>query len=85
MFIDNGDENDNKDLGIEIQIEDVALKVMIIPVVVGALGMIKKETEDHMKRILGNPFLQESQKIVLKDGSFTATCSINLTENFLLT
>ena len=41
------------------------LKATVIPVVVGALGMIKKKTEDHIKRIPGNHSLQELQKIVL--------------------
>ena len=41
------------------------LKAIVIPVVVGALGMVKKKTEDHIKQISGNPCLQELQKIVL--------------------
>ena len=41
------------------------LKVTIIPVVIGALGMIKNKTEGHIKQIPGNPSLQELQKIVL--------------------
>ena len=47
-----------KDLEIEIQ-------KIVIPVVAGALGMIKKNTEDHIKRIPRNLGLQELQKIVL--------------------
>ena len=31
----------------------------------GALGVIKKKTEDHIKRIPGNPCLQELQNVVL--------------------
>ena len=42
-----------------------ALKGLSIPVVVRALGMIKKKSEDHIKRIPGNPCLQELQKKVL--------------------
>ena len=53
-----------KDLDIEIQMM-LQLKAIVIPVVVGALGMIKKKTEDHIMRIPGNPCLQEFQKIVL--------------------
>ena len=53
-----------KELEIEIQ-KMWNLKAIVIPVVVGALGMIKRKTEDHIKRIPGNPRLQESQKIVL--------------------
>ena len=53
-----------KDLDIEIQ-KMWHLKVTIVPVVIGALGMIKKKPEGHIKRIPGNPCLQELQKIVL--------------------
>ena len=53
-----------KDLEIEIQ-KMWHLKAIVIPVVVGALGMIKKKTEDHIKPIPGDPCLQESQKIAL--------------------
>ena len=53
-----------KDLEIEIQ-KMWNLKVTIVPVVIGALGMIKKKTEGHIKRIPRNPCLQELQKIVL--------------------
>ena len=34
-------------------------KATVIPAVIGALGMIKKKTEDHIKQIQGNPCLQE--------------------------
>ena len=53
-----------KDLEIEMQ-KMWHMKAIVIPLVVGALGMIKKKTEDHIKRIPGNPCLQELQKIVL--------------------
>ena len=46
-----------KDLEIEIQ-KMWHLKAIVIPVVVGTLGMIKKKTEDHIKRIPENPCLQ---------------------------
>ena len=45
-----------KDLEIEIK-KMWHLKVIVMPVVVGALGMIKKKTEDHVKRLPGNPCL----------------------------
>ena len=61
------------------------LKAIVIPVVVGALGMMKKKTEDHIKRIPGNPCLQELQKIVLNGmAHFNATCTIHVTEYTLL-
>ena len=53
-----------KDLEIEIQ-KMWHLKAIVIPVVVGTLGMIKKKTEDHIQRVPGSPCLQESQHIVL--------------------
>ena len=53
-----------KDLEIEIH-KMWHLKAMVVPVVVGALSMIKKKTEDHIKRIPGDPCLQELQKILL--------------------
>ena len=53
-----------KDLAIEIQ-KMWHLKTTVIPVVIGGLGMIKRKSEDHIKKITGNPCLQELQKIVL--------------------
>ena len=41
------------------------LKTTVIPIVIEALGMIKRKSEDHIKGIPGNPCLQELQKIVL--------------------
>ena len=52
---------------LEIKIQKMwHLKAIVMPVVVGALGMIIKKTEDHIKRIQGNPCLQELHKIALK-------------------
>ena len=51
------------DLEIEIQ-KMWHLKVTIVPVVIGAIGMIKTKAEGYIKRIPGNPCLQELQKIV---------------------
>ena len=53
-----------KDLEIEVQ-KIWRLKAIVIPFLVGALGIIKKKTEDHIKQISGNPCMQELQKIVL--------------------
>ena len=41
------------------------LKTKTIPVVTGALGMIKKGTQNFIDKISGKPSLQEIQKIVL--------------------
>ena len=53
-----------RDLEIEIQ-KMWHLKTTVMPVVIGALGMLKSKSEDHIKKIPGNPCLQELQKIVL--------------------
>ena len=53
-----------KDLEIEIQ-KLWRLKTTVVPVIVGALGVIKKSTEGHIGKIPGQPLLQEIQKIVL--------------------
>ena len=41
------------------------MKTKTIPVIVGALAMIKKGTQKYVNEILGNLFLAEIQKIVL--------------------
>ena len=53
-----------KDLQIEIE-RMWHLKTTIVPVVVGALGMVKKGIQNHLNAIPGEPNLQEIQKIVL--------------------
>ena len=53
-----------KDLEIEIQ-KMWKLKTTVVPVIVGALGMIKKGTQNHLEKIPGNHSLREIQKIVL--------------------
>ena len=57
-----------KDLQIEIE-RMWQLKTTVIPVVIGALGMVKKEVLNHLKLIPGEPNLQEIQKIVLTSTS----------------
>ena len=57
-----------KDLQIEIEWM-WQLKTTVIPVVVGALGMVKKGVLNHLKSIPGEPNLQEIQKIVLTSTS----------------
>ena len=41
------------------------LNATTIPVIMGALGMIRKGTSKNIKKILGNSKLQELQKIIL--------------------
>ena len=53
-----------KDLEIEIR-KMWNLKTTIVPVIVGALGMIKKGTQAHLDKIPGHHSIQEIQKIVL--------------------
>ena len=53
-----------KDLEIEVE-KMWHLKTTPLPVVIGALGHIKKGTDKFLEQILGNPKLEEVQKIVL--------------------
>ena len=53
-----------KDLQIEVT-RMWQLETTIIPVVIGALGMIKKGTETHVNKIPGNISIPELQKITL--------------------
>ena len=57
-----------KDLQIEIE-KVWQLKTAVIPVVVGALGMVKKGALNRLKSIPGEPNLQEIQNIVLTSTS----------------
>ena len=54
------------------------LKAIVISVVVGALGMIKKKTEDHIKRMPAHPCLQELQKIVLIGTAHLLRCVLSM-------
>ena len=57
IIINNNDNNSENNRYIIIEIKQIwQLKAVIIPAVVGGLGTIKKKTEDHIKRIPGNPF-----------------------------
>ena len=48
---------------LEIEVEKLwHMKTVTIPVVIGALGMIKKGTDKHLKKIPGSPNLDEMQK-----------------------
>ena len=53
-----------KDLEIEIE-KMWHLKTKTLPVVVGALGLIRKGTADFIDKIPGSPSLSEVQTIVL--------------------
>lgn len=53
-----------KDLQIEIE-KMWELKTTIVPVIIGALGMVKKGVDEYLNKIPGNPSLTEVQKIVL--------------------
>ena len=53
-----------KDLKIEVT-KMRKLKTKIISVVIGALGMIKKGTQNFIDQTPGKPCLQEMQKFVL--------------------
>ena len=57
-----------KDLEIEIQ-KMWHLKTTVVPVIVGALGVVKKSLQEHIDKIPGQPLLQEIQKIVLTSTS----------------
>ena len=54
-----------KDLEIKIG-KTWHLRARTIPVVIGALGLVKKETKEFLDKIPGNPSFQEIQKIVLR-------------------
>uniref|UniRef100_A0A0L8I901 Uncharacterized protein n=1 Tax=Octopus bimaculoides TaxID=37653 RepID=A0A0L8I901_OCTBM len=53
-----------KDLEIEIG-KMWNFKTKTIPVVIGSLGMIAKGADCYLAQILGNPKIEEIQKIVL--------------------
>ena len=53
-----------KDLEIEVE-KMWHLKTNTLPVVIGALGLIKKDTDKFLEQIPRNPRLEEVQKIVL--------------------
>ena len=53
-----------KDLEIEIG-KMWQLRARTIPVVIGALSLVKKGTKDFLDKITGNPSLRKIQKIVL--------------------
>ena len=51
---------------LEIEIEKMwHFRARTIPVVIGALGLVKKGTKDFLDKTPGNSFLREIQKIAL--------------------
>ena len=51
---------------LEMEVEKLwHMKTVTIPVVIGALGMIKKSTEKHLEKIPGSQNLGEMQKTTL--------------------
>jgi len=66
-----------KDLEIEVG-KMWHLKTTTIPVVVGALGLIKKGTNAFIEKIPGSPSLQEVQKIVLNSTAHVLRRALSL-------
>ena len=53
-----------KDLQIEVE-RMWQFKTSIVPIVVGALGLVKKGTAKHLEKIFGKQNLAEIQKVVI--------------------
>ena len=66
-----------KDLEIEVE-KMWHLKTTTIPVVVGALGLIKKGTNAFIEKIPGSPSLQEVQKVVLNSTAHVLRRALSL-------
>ena len=66
-----------KDLEIEIA-KMWKMKTKTIPVIVGALGMIKKGTQKYVNEIPGNLSLAEIQKIVLSSTAYILRRTLSL-------
>ena len=54
------------------------MKRKTIPVIVGALGMIKKGAQKYVKEIPGNLFLVEIRKIVLNSTAYNLRRTLSL-------
>ena len=59
-----GNRSKYKDLEVEIE-RMRGMKAITIPVVIGALGLIKKGLEEYIQQIPGNIKIHEQQKITL--------------------
>ena len=64
MIIKNNDNNKYEDLEIEIK-KTLKLKSTTVPVVIGALRLVKKGTGNYISKIPSNIRITELQKIVL--------------------
>ena len=64
---------------LEIEVEKLwNMKTVAIPVVIGALGMIKKGTEKHLEKISGSPNLYEMQKAALTGTAHSLTKPLSM-------
>ena len=71
-----------KDLKIEIA-KMWKMETKTIPVIMGALGMIKKGTQKYVNEILGNLSLAEIQKLVLNSSTHDCmflSCHVRVSE-----
>ena len=71
-----------KDLKIEIA-KMWKMETKTIPVIMGALGMIKKGTQKYVNEILGNLSLAEIQKLVLNSSTHDRmflSCHVRVSE-----
>ena len=57
------------------------LKTSVIPIVVGALVLVKRGTAKHLKKILGKQNLAEMQKILLTSTEHIKKSVINISYN----
>jgi len=72
-------ENLSKYKDLEIEVEKMwQLKTTTIPVVVGALGLIKKGTNAFIEKIPGSPSLQEVQTVVLNSTAHVLRRALSL-------
>ena len=66
-----------KDLQIEVE-RMWKLKTTVVPVVIGALGIINKNVESHIEKLPGTCSLAEMQKIVLNGTAHTLRKALSL-------
>ena len=66
-----------KDLEIEVS-RMWSLNASTVPVIVGALGMIKKGYQKHLDKIPGESTIQEIQKIVLTSTAHTLRKALSI-------